>query len=222
MHWLAIVLVASKKKSALRWLIHLGGPGLILLGIADNSLIPLPGSTDIVTILLAAHHREPWAYYAFMATVGALIGGYLTYRMARKGGKETLEKKFSDKKVKKTYAIFERWGFAAVAIPAILPPPFPITPMLLAAGAMQYPTKKFLLALAVGRGIRFSILAYLGYHYGRHIVKFFAEYYWPVLIVLIAFSAIGALYALFEYKRRQKNSAPKAPRPKVRPRERTA
>jgi membrane protein YqaA with SNARE-associated domain len=222
MHWLAIVLVASKKKSALRWLIHLGGPGLILLGIADNSLIPLPGSTDIVTILLAAHHREPWAYYAFMATVGALIGGYLTYRMARKGGKETLEKKFSARKVKKTYAIFERWGFAAVAIPAILPPPFPITPMLLAAGAMQYPTKKFLLALAVGRGIRFSILAYLGYHYGRHIVKFFAEYYWPVLIVLIAFSAIGALYALFEYKRRQKNSAPKAPRPKVRPRERTA
>jgi len=222
MHWLAIVLVASKKKSALRWLIHLGGPGLILLGIADNSLIPLPGSTDIVTILLAAHHREPWAYYAFMATVGALIGGYLTYRMARKGGKETLEKKFSDKKVKKIYAIFERWGFAAVAIPAILPPPFPITPMLLAAGAMQYPTKKFLLALAVGRGIRFTILAYLGYHYGRHIVKFFAEYYWPVLIVLIAFSAIGALYALFEYKRRQKNSAPKAPRPKVRPRERTA
>jgi len=222
MHWLAIVLVASKKKSALRWLIHLGGPGLILLGIADNSLIPLPGSTDIVTILLAAHHREPWAYYAFMATVGALIGGYLTYRMARKGGKETLEKKFSARKVKKTYAIFERWGFAAVAIPAILPPPFPITPMLLAAGAMQYPTKKFLLALAVGRGIRFTILAYLGYHYGRHIVKFFAEYYWPVLIVLIAFSAIGALYALFEYKRRQKNSAPKAPRPKVRPRERTA
>ncbi len=222
MHWLAIVLVASKKKSALRWLIHLGGPGLILLGIADNSLIPLPGSTDIVTILLAAHHREPWAYYAFMATVGALIGGYLTYRMARKGGKETLEKKFSARKVKKTYAIFERWGFAAVAIPAILPPPFPITPMLLAAGAMQYPTKKFLLALAVGRGIRFSILAYLGYHYGRHIVKFFAEYYWPVLIVLIAFSVIGALYALFEYKRRQKNSAPKAPRPKVRPRERTA
>jgi membrane protein YqaA with SNARE-associated domain len=222
MHWLAIVLVASKKKSTLRWLIHLGGPGLILLGIADNSLIPLPGSTDIVTVLLAAHHREPWAYYAFMATVGALIGGYVTYRMARKGGKETLEKKFSARKVKKVYAIFERWGFAAVAIPAILPPPFPITPMLLAAGAMQYPTKKFLLALAVGRGIRFSILAYLGYHYGRHIVKFFAEYYWPVLIVLIAFSAIGALYALFEYKRRQKNSAPKAPRPKVRPRERTA
>lgn len=198
----AIILLASGK-SALRWLIHLGGPGLILLGLADNSLIPLPGSTDVVTILLAAHHREPWVYYAVMATAGAVLGGYLTYRMARKGGKETLERRFSKRKVNKVYAIFERWGFAAVAIPAVLPPPFPIVPMLLAAGAMQYPTRKFLAALAVGRGIRYSILAYLGFHYGRHIVKFFALYYWPVLIALIAFSVLGGLYGLFEYKRRQ-------------------
>jgi membrane protein YqaA with SNARE-associated domain len=205
MSLLAIVLLTSEK-SALRWLIHLGGPSLILLGLVDNSVIPLPGSTDVLTVLLAAHRREPWIYYAIMATAGALLGGYLTYRMARKGGKETLEKRFSQKKVKKVYAIFERWGFAAVAIPALLPPPFPIVPMLLAAGAMQYPTRKFLTALAVGRGIRFTILAYLGFHYGRSILNFFSRYYWPVLIGLIAFSVVGGLYGLYEYKRRQKNS----------------
>ena len=217
MPWFAIVLLASKK-SALRWLVHLGGPSLILLGLVNNSVIPLPGSTDIVTILLAAHHREPWGYYAIMATAGAVLGGYLTYRMARKGGKETLEKRFSKKKTDKVYAIFERWGLAAVAIPALLPPPFPIVPMLLAAGAMQYPTRKFLTALAVGRGVRFTILAYLGFHYGRHIVKFFAQYYWPVLIALIAFSALGGLYGVFEYKRRQKGE----PRPRPQVRRRTA
>lgn len=216
-----MILFASSK-SALQWLIHLGGPGLILLGLIDNSVIPLPGSMDVVTILLAAHHREPWIYYAVMATAGSVLGGYLTYRMARKGGKETLEKRFSQRKIKKVYAIFERWGFASVAIPAILPPPFPIVPMLLAAGAMQYPTKKFLTALAVGRGIRYSILAYLGFHYGRHIVTFFSRYYWPVLIALIAFSVIGGLYGLFEYKRRQKGDSPKASRPKSRLRRRTA
>jgi membrane protein YqaA with SNARE-associated domain len=86
MHWLAMVVLASRK-SALRWLIHLGGPGLILLGVADNSLIPLPGSTDVATVLLAAHHRQMWAYYAIMATAGAVLGGFLTYRMARKGGR---------------------------------------------------------------------------------------------------------------------------------------
>ena len=218
---LAIIVLASKK-SALRWLIHLGGPGLILLGLADNSLIPLPGSTDVVTILLAAHHRNLWVYYAMMSTAGAVLGGYLTYRMARRGGKETLEKRFSQKKTQRIYAIFERWGFASVAIPAILPPPFPIVPMLLAAGAMQYPTKKFLAALTVGRGIRYTILGYLGAHYGRHIVRFFAQYYWPVLVALIAFSVVGALYGLFEYKRRQKAESPKASRPSSQPRRRTA
>ena len=212
MHLLAIVLLASKK-STLRWLIHLGGPSLILLGLVDNSVIPLPGSTDIVTILLAAHHPTMWVYYAMMATVGALIGGYLTYRMARKGGKETLEKRFSKKTTKKVYAIFSRWGFAAVAIPALLPPPFPIVPMLLAAGAMQYPTRKFLTALAVGRGLRFTILAYLGFHYGRHIVRLFDRYYWPILLALIAFSALGGLYGLFEYKRRQKANGSETPLP---------
>jgi len=221
MHSLAIILLASKK-SALRWLIHLGGPSLILLGLIDNSVIPLPGSTDIVTVLLAAHHPSLWVYYAIMATAGALIGGYLTYRMARKGGKETLEKRFSKKTTNKVYAIFERWGFAAVAIPALLPPPFPIVPMLLAAGAMQYPTRKFLTALAVGRGIRFTILAYLGFHYGRHIVRLFDLYYWPILLALIAFSLLGALYGLFEYKRRQKASGSETPRPRSQARRRTA
>jgi len=219
MHLLTIVLLASKK-SALRWLVHLGGPGLILLGLVDNSLIPLPGSTDIVTILLAAHHRDLWVYYAMMATAGAILGGYLTYRMARKGGKETLEKRFSKKKTDKVYVIFSRWGFAAVAIPALLPPPFPILPMLLAAGAMQYSTRKFLTALAVGRGIRFTILAYLGVRYGRHIVRFFALYYWDVLLVLIAFSVLGGLFGLFEYKRRQKANSPESHRPRLQLRRR--
>jgi len=213
MHSFAIVLLVSKK-SALRWLVHLGGPGLILLGLLDNSPIPLPGSMDVATILLAAHNRNMWIYYAMMATAGGVLGGYLTYRMARKGGKETLEKRFSKRKTARVYAIFERWGLVSVAIPAILPPPFPIVPMLLAAGAMQYSTRKFLAALAVGRGIRYTILAYLGAHYGRHIVRLFALYYWPILIALIAFSVSGGLYGLYEYKRRQKVDAPKAPRPK--------
>jgi membrane protein YqaA with SNARE-associated domain len=196
--------------------------GLIMLGLADNSLIPLPGSTDIVTILLAAHRPDMSVFYAIMATAGAVLGGYLTYRMARRGGQETLEKRFSPKKVKKVYAIFGRWGFASVAIPAILPPPFPMTPMLLAAGAMQYPTRKFLAALAVGRGIRFAILAYLGAHYGRHIVNLFARYYWSVLVVLIVFSALGGLLGWFEYKRGQKSNSPGTLQPGSRPRPRAA
>jgi len=69
------------------WLRHLGGPGLLLLGLADNSIIPLPGSMDVLTIWFAVHHHKLWYYYAAMATAGAILGGYITYRLARKGGK---------------------------------------------------------------------------------------------------------------------------------------
>src|SRR5579872_5442628 len=92
-------------------LFRLGGLGLVLLGIADNSVIPLTGSMDVLTIYLAARHREPWPYYAFMATLGAVLGGYITYQLARRGGKPALEHRLSRRQVDSLYRSFERWGF---------------------------------------------------------------------------------------------------------------
>jgi membrane protein YqaA with SNARE-associated domain len=183
------------------WLRHLGGVGLVLLGIADSSVIPLPGSMDVLTIYLAARHRQLWWYYAVMATVGAVAGGYITYILARKGGKEAFERKLSSRKAAKVFERFERWGFGAVAVPALLPPPFPIVPFLLAAGALQYSRKKFVLALTLGRAVRFTIVAGLGAIYGRHIVRFFSQYYKPALFILIGLSVAGGIFSLIQYYR---------------------
>jgi membrane protein YqaA with SNARE-associated domain len=92
--------------------------GLLVVGIADNSVIPMPGSTDVLTIWLSATERRYWPYYAAMATLGALLGGYITYDLARRGGKETLERRKAGK-ARRLYRSFERWGFSAVAVPAI-------------------------------------------------------------------------------------------------------
>jgi membrane protein YqaA with SNARE-associated domain len=179
----------------------MGGPGLVLLGIADNSVVPLTGSMDVLTIWLAARHREPWPYYALMATLGAVIGGYITYALARKGGKATMERKLSKKRAIQVSQVLERWGFFAVAIPALLPPPFPFVPFLLAAGAMQYSPKKFLGALTLGRGLRYTIAAGLGYHYGNHILRFFSRYSKPAMAILIGLAVIGAVLSLIQYVR---------------------
>jgi membrane protein YqaA with SNARE-associated domain len=180
---------------------HLGGVGLVLLGVADNSVIPLPGSMDVLTIWLAANNRHLWFYYAIMAVLGSLIGGYITYILARKGGKKALERRITKRRAEKIYKRFESWGFWAVAVPALLPPPFPIVPFLLAAGAMQYSRKKFLASLAVGRGIRFTIAAGLGAIYGKHIVRFFSRYYKPALFTLIGLAVIAGAFALVQYLR---------------------
>src|SRR5579864_2082011 len=88
------------------WIRHQGGLGLVLLGLADNSIIPLPGSMDVLTIYFAVHHHKDWWYYALMATVGALIGGYITYRLARKGGKATLKHRLGPRR---SQAIYDRF-----------------------------------------------------------------------------------------------------------------
>jgi membrane protein YqaA with SNARE-associated domain len=183
-----------------KWVHRLGGPGLVLLGLADNSVIPLPGSMDVFVIILSSHRREWWFYYALMATIGAVVGGYITYRLAAKGGKETLEKKFGKQRVEKVYKRFEKKGFTTVFVGSILPPPFPIVPFLMAAGVLQYPPKKFLSALAAGRAVRFFALAYIGHIYGRSIISFFSRYYQPVLYALIGLGVLGGIAALVYFK----------------------
>jgi membrane protein YqaA with SNARE-associated domain len=189
-----------------RRLRRLGGVGLVVLGVADNSVIPLTGSMDVLTIYLAARHRQTWPYYALMATLGAVIGGYITYALSRKGGKQAMERKLSKRRAAKVYATFERWGFWAVAVPALLPPPFPFVPFLIAAGALQYSREKFLGALTLGRLVRYSIVAGLGALYGTHIVHFFSHYYKPALTILIGLAVLGGGLTLIQYFRWKKSS----------------
>jgi len=183
-----------------KWFHRLGGPGLILLGLIDNSAIPIPGGMDVFVILLAAHHRPWWPYYAFMGTLGAVLGGYVTYRLAEKGGEETLEKKIGKQRAEKVYERFERRGFVTVSLSALMPPPFPMVPVLFAAGILQYPRKKFIAALSLGRGLRFFAIAYLAHIYGKAIIGWLAQYYKPLLYALLGLAVLGGVSALLYFR----------------------
>jgi membrane protein YqaA with SNARE-associated domain len=207
-HQMIAAVAPTMARSARRWIFHLGALGFIPLGLLDSSIIPIPGSMDVLTIVLSARSTDFWLYYAFMATVGSVIGGYVTYRLARKGGKETLARKFPPRRLEKVYEIFGRWGFGAIAIPALLPPPAPMVPFLLAAGAMQYSVSKFLVALTLGRIVRYSILAYLGARYGRHILRSISQFQHPILIVTIVLIATAAVVFAVILGMKRKKSAP--------------
>jgi membrane protein YqaA with SNARE-associated domain len=207
-HQMIAVVAPTVARSWRHWIFHLGGLGFIPLGLLDSSILPLPGSMDVLTIVLSARHGELWSYYALMATVGSVIGGYVTYRLARKGGKETLARKFPRRKLEKIYKIFGRWGFGAIAIPALLPPPVPMVPFVLAAGAMQYSVGKFLAALTLGRAVRYSVLAYLAARYGRQMLTFLSRVGYPMLIAAIALVAAAAVvFAVILGSKRKKSAA---------------
>ena len=166
---------------------------------------------DALTIVLSAGQREWWPYYAVMATIGAMLGGYVTYALGRKGGKEALEKKLPRQKAEKVYEIFNRYGFWSLFVPGLLPPPVPFSPFLIAAGAMQYSRRKFLVAVGLARAIRYTALACLGSVYGRQIFGFFHHYYQHILrtfVTVTVLAGIGAGIYIWKRKREGKPIIP--------------
>jgi membrane protein YqaA with SNARE-associated domain len=196
-----------------RFFRHLGGPGLILLGIVDNSVVPVTGSMDALTIVLAAHDRTLWPYYAFMATVGGVLGAYLTYRIGRKGGEDALERRVSPKNLRWVRKTFRAWGFGSLAVAVLLPPPAPVVPFLLAAGATKYPAQRFLAAIALGRTVRYGILAYLATIYGRQIITLLQQHGLKLVLIYASLLAALSAFAVVKYYRFKGAKPSKRPAP---------
>jgi len=197
-----------------RWLRHLGAPGLIVLGLVDNSPIPLTGSMDALTIVLAAHQRNLWPYYALMATAGAVLGGYLSYRVGRKGGEDALEGRVSRKRLRWVKRSFRRWGFSSIVVAVILPPPMPVVPFLLAAGATRYPASRFLAALTLGRVVRYGLLAYFSTIYGRQILELLSAHGYQLLAAYLALLVfLTAVMLLQRHKSKSAKDAKRAAAP---------
>ena len=178
---------------------HLGAFGLFALAILDGSPVPTLGGPDLVTAILAARHREPWYFYAAVATLGGVIGSLITYSVARKAGETYLTRKFGERRVHHLFDFIREWGGGAILVATLLPPPFPATMVFTAAGILGYPTRRYLGAIALGRAIRYGLLAWAAEHYGRHFVRLVRhpERYvgWSVLIggLVILMVATGVL-----------------------------
>ncbi len=188
-----------------RLALQLGGPGLILIGILDNSFIPTAGLLDVLTIVLAAADRDWWLYYAVMSTAGAILGGYITYRLGRTGGEAALEKRVSADKIEKIRSKVETMGWGAIVLSAILPPPFPAPPFLFAAGAFSYPVRKFLIFLGLGRAARYLLIAFLASLFGRRLIAYLRDSDLVITAMVITLVAVaGAVLTVFLLRRRRK------------------
>lgn len=185
----------------------------LALGLVDSSVIPVPGSMDALAIFLAAANRKLWWHYALMATAGAVVGGYVSYRIARKAGKAAIERELGDKRFQQAHRFFERMGFWSVFIGAIAPPPVPTVAFIMVAGALEYPLHRFLLAISSARLIRFMVVTWVASHYGRQIFQFFGKYYGPALWTLVGIAVAGAIVGIIYYLRRR--NGPKNARDRI-------
>jgi len=109
--------------------------------------------------------------YPAMAAVGSAVGSLLVYAIGRKGGEVALRKRVSQAKFDAISDRFESQEFLALMIPSMLPPPTPFKLFIFAAGALKMKVRDFLLAIFLGRMIRWLILAKLVVSFGPAIVE---------------------------------------------------
>jgi membrane protein YqaA with SNARE-associated domain len=150
----------------------LGGVGLVILGVVDSSVIPTFGSLDALTAILVVKNHDLWPYYAAASTAGSLIGAYVTYRASAKAGESWLEKSIGKRRSRQVQGLLNRWGFAAVFVSCVAPPPFPTSPFFIGAGALRYPQGKFISAVVAGRALRYSAIGFLAARYSHSILRF--------------------------------------------------
>lgn len=150
----------------------LGGPGLFLIAFLDSSFLSFPEVVDLLMMGLVTRHKERMLIYALLPTLGSLGGCLVLYFLARKGGEAFLRKRFHERHVDRALSVFQKYGLLAVAVPSILPPPMPFKPFVLAAGVAGVRPFDFIVAVLIGRGIRYFGEALLAVWYGDRAVAF--------------------------------------------------
>jgi len=176
----------------------LGGPGLGLIAFLDSSFLSFPEVVDILMVGLIAKYPDRMLWYAAWPTVGSIAGAYIIYAMARRGGEAFLRRRLHERHVDRAFALFRKYGLLVVAIPSILPPPVPFKIFILAAGAARVKPLDFLIAITLGRGVRYFGEALLAAWYGEaalaRMESFLHDHGMTVLWVVVALTVGAGLW----------------------------
>jgi len=200
--------------SIARWLevhvirlpIYFAAPAMIVIGALDSSLLSLPEINDYLVV--GRCFRDPTAAYYFplFAAAGSVLGCHILYTIIRRGGQAVLRRRFNLASIKRVEQAYARYGFLAIAIPAVLPPPLPFKIFVATAGALEYPRWKFLLTVMIARAVRYYVEGILAVFYGRRVLIFIRDNGLVIVSIVATLVLIGVgVYILF--KRRQRPAA---------------
>jgi membrane protein YqaA with SNARE-associated domain len=177
------------------WASGLGGFGLFILAALDSSFLSFPQVNDLLIIYLSTKYPARMPYYAGMTTAGSLLGCYVLYAVAWRGGEAFLRRRFSGARVNRGLALYQRHGLLAVIVPSLLPPPVPFKLFVLLAGAARVSPLKFGAAIVIGRGIRYFGQGYLAVLYGERAAAIVQAHGTAVGLGLAGLAlALGVLY----------------------------
>ncbi|PYS76429.1 MAG: hypothetical protein DMF66_14830, partial [Acidobacteria bacterium] len=123
--------------------IYVAAPAMILIGTLDSSLLSLPEINDYLVVARCYSDPKSVFYFPLFAAAGSVLGCLLLYTIMRRGGQAVMRRRFRAENIARVERAYARYGFLAIAIPAILPPPMPFKIFVATAGALEYPRWRF-------------------------------------------------------------------------------
>ena len=185
--------------------------GLGLIAALDSTMIFfLPLGVDIAVIILCSHSPRLFWLYAIIASAGSLCGAIVTYYVGRRLGEAGLEHFVPKKRLSTIQRRIEDKGAIALGVLDLIPPPFPFTACILAAGALKVSTPLFFITLGVTRLFRFGVEAVLAYFYGPQIINWLqsdiVEYIGTGLLALAVIGTVITFIQLVHNTRAHRGS----------------
>ncbi len=181
-------------------LLAYGAFGLFAITLLDSAFIPIPGGPDAAMIFLSAANPGRMIFYALVATVGSTIGCTILYLIARRAGIVALGR-VNPVRRDRIENLLGRYDMLAVMLPAVLPPPFPFKPFVLSAGVFKLKLPRFVLAIFIGRAVRFLIEGWLAIRFGNEALPLIKQH---GLKVLLGVGVLLLVFFAFNYFKRKR------------------
>ena len=167
----------------------LGIWGPFAIAFADSALLGMPVDFVVARYVYQDHARL--LIYVAMASLGSALGSIPLYIVGYLGGEKVLRKRISEERFLKIHRSFEQHEFWALMFPGMLPPPMPYKIFVLGAAVFEMRFRDFLVAIFLGRFVRFLVLSTLVLWFGPQIVELFGtvvirHWAWVVAAIVAA------------------------------------
>jgi membrane protein YqaA with SNARE-associated domain len=177
--------------------------GLVVLAALDSSMVFfLPAAVEAAVVILTARYRELVWLFPILAAGGSMAGAWFTFRIGAKIGEESLQFWLSESRLKSMRTKIRKKGALALGAAGALPPPFPLSPFVLACGALHVRRTQFFLSFGIARFLRFGVVAIAAFLYGNWILRVMESRTFQIgVTVFIIVAIVGTALTIYQVKR---------------------
>ena len=186
----------------------MGAWGVFVVAALDGAAFGLP--MDLVIGGYVSHNHARLLLYVLMGAAGSALGSLVVYAIGYKGGEELLRKRVTPERFEKLHTAFGKHPFWSLMLPAMLPPPTPFKLFALAAAVAEMSISHFLLAIFLGRTVRFLVLGILVVKFGPgavHTLRLFFSHHFHWVLITIAVG-LAIWLAVRRWKSGKRNLSP--------------